>query len=95
MVAPVPKTDDTLLTVKDCAARKNISPSTVYSALLSGHLPGYRFGRAGKRGTWRVAAHELERWAESLRAGASVLPPPRAPARSAGRPAGLFKHLRP
>lgn len=81
-----------LLTVEECASRLRVSRSTVYSALHAGSLRGYRVGRPGRRGCWRVAAHDLESWFHSLRAAARPgTPTPPAPPTP---PPGGYKHLR-
>ena len=67
------------LTVGQCAGRLGVSATVIYSALLAGALPGYRIGRANKRGSWRVMPCDLEAWLESLRSVKTRPPPPAAP----------------
>ncbi len=80
-----------LLTADACAARLGVSRGLIYAALAAGTLPGYRLGRPGRRGSWRVAARDLDAWVHSLRTAAPPLTTPTAPP---ARPAGGFKHLR-
>ena len=81
MVAP------TLLTAGQCAARLGVSRGLIYAALQSGALPAFRFGRPGRRGTWRVAESDLDRWVQTLKAGGPVPPPQPA------RPPGRLRHV--
>ncbi len=75
-----------LLTVGQVSDRLGVSRTVVYSALLSGALCGYRVGRSGKRGSWRVSEADLDAWVRGMRAGPE--PPPKPP------PPTPLKHVR-
>jgi len=73
-----------LLTVREAAEIAAISLSLMYAILESRALPHIRLGRAGRRGTIRIAEDDLERYLQNCR--------------REGRPAavdeGPLKHLR-
>lgn len=76
------------MTVKQCAAHLEISPSLVYALLISGRLKGTRHGLG--RGTWRISEAQLGEYLDGPRDSGAGPPGAKAPAPS--RPAG-FKEL--
>jgi excisionase family DNA binding protein len=50
------------VTVKDAAARLEISDSLVYALLMTGKLRGSRHGLG--RGTWRISEEQLQDYLE-------------------------------
>jgi excisionase family DNA binding protein len=78
-----------MLRVKEIAKLAGVSAGLVYAWIEQGVLPHFRLGKAGTRGTIRVAETEFQRFLESMKHKARPQEcPAAAPVKSA------FRHLR-
>lgn len=75
------------MTVKQAAARMEVSPGTVYQLIASGRLRCYRIGNG--RGVIRIAEEHVQ---EYLKSAEERQKP--SPSCSAPRPLPFLKHLR-
>ncbi|MDY3551486.1 helix-turn-helix domain-containing protein [Gemmata sp. JC717] len=82
---------NTLLTIKEAAARARVSETIVRGWVRDGSLPHYRLGAKGKRGKIAIAPEDLDALVASFRVVVvQVKPPERKP--PSGQP--VLKHLR-
>ncbi len=60
-------------TVKEAAARLEISPSLVYALCASGVLRHTRYGKSGRRGCIRISEEELTRYETACQKGGEAV----------------------